>query len=264
LITGLALLILYEIYKMAVKKGSLSLYNQIAQKIIADIDAGVYKPGERLPSENELATQYGVHRLTARMAVTALVEKNLVYRIQGRGAFVKEEKIYYSVNFSTNFTETLLNLGYLPCIRILNSKVIIAGEQLARCLETNVGNSIFEVKFLRAALLATTDTNLPELYPLCISVSYLLTEKFPNIRTLIYKANSLYSLLRNYYGIEPRRNRTQIETEAAYKEEAKFLKISPGSPILITKSQVCDQYDDLFEYTISRFRGDRFILDISC
>lgn len=245
-----------------------SLYNQIAQRLIADIDAGVYRPGDRLPSENELATQHGVHRLTARMAITTVVEKDLVYRIQGRGAFVKEEKIDYSLNLNTNFTQTLFNLGYLPCIRILSSKVLTAGEQLANLLETKIGTSVFRVKVLRAASPTMTEnTNtepaVPEMLPLCISDSYLLLEKFPDLPILVYKSHSLYSLLRNHYDTQPRRIRTQIETEAAYKEEAKLLKISPGSPVLTTKSQVCDQHNQLFEYTVSRFRGDRFSLDIS-
>ncbi|MBV9388285.1 MAG: winged helix-turn-helix transcriptional regulator [Chroococcidiopsidaceae cyanobacterium CP_BM_ER_R8_30] len=73
------------------------LYDQIASQLMAQILAGAYKPGDHLPSENELATQHGVHRLTARQAVTALVEKGLVYRLQGRGAFVKEPKLDYAI-----------------------------------------------------------------------------------------------------------------------------------------------------------------------
>ncbi|MCC5621927.1 phosphonate metabolism transcriptional regulator PhnF [Nostoc sp. CHAB 5715] len=241
-----------------------SVYHQIAEKLIADIQAGDYLPGDRLPSENELAAHYGVHRFTARMAIKYVVDQDLVYRIQGRGAFVKEQKIDYSLNFKTNFTQSLLNLGYLPCIRILSSKLITASEQLANLLETNIGNSLFQVKFLRVASLAMTDTTVPEWNPLCISVSYLLSEKFPDLPILIYKSQSLYSLLRNHYGIEPRRTRTQIETQAAYKEEAKLLKIPPGAPMLITKSQVRDQHDHLFEYTVTHFRGDRFTFEVSC
>jgi phosphonate metabolism transcriptional regulator PhnF len=241
-----------------------SIYNQIAQKLMADIMAGVYRPGERLPSENELATQHGVHRLTARQAITVLVEKDLIYRSQGRGAFVKEQKIEYSLDFNTNFTQSLFYVGYLPCLQIISSKVTVASEQLARLLETQVEKSVFQIKFLRAASSQITDTTVPPLCPLCISVSYLLAEKFPELPVLIYKAHSLYSLLRNYYGIEPRRTHTQIETVAASKQDAKLLKISPHAPLLVTKSLVHDQNDQLFEYTVSHFRGDRFSLQVSC
>lgn len=241
-----------------------SLYNQIAEQLITDIKTGVYGPGNRLPSENQLAAQHGVHRLTARQAITALVEKDLVYRLQGRGAFVKEKKIDYSLNLRTNFTQTLFNLGYLPCLKILSTKIIPATQQIATLLETNVENSVFRIKVLRAATPTITDTTVPEMHPLCISTSYLCQEKFSDLPVLIYKAQSLYSLLRNHYGIEPHRTRTHIETEAASKEEARLLQIPPGAPILITKSQVRDQHDFLFEYTISSFRGDRFTLEVTC
>ncbi|MDZ8109890.1 MAG: phosphonate metabolism transcriptional regulator PhnF [Nostoc sp. DedQUE12a] len=241
-----------------------SLYHQIAEKLIADIRAGNYLPGDRLPSENELALQYGVHRFTARMAITSLVTQDLAYRIQGRGAFIKEQRIDYSLNFKTNFTQSLLNFGYLPCVQILSSKLITASEQLANLLETNIGSSVFQVKFLRVASLTMTDTTVPQWNPLCISISYLLSERFPDLPILIYKSQSLYSLLRNQYGVEPRRTRTQIETQAAYKEEAKLLNISPGAPLLTTKSQVRDQHNFLFEYTVTHFRGDRFTFEVSC
>jgi GntR family transcriptional regulator len=241
-----------------------SVYYQIAQKLIADITTGVYRPGDRLPSENELAAQHGVHRLTARQAITVLVEKDLIYRAQGRGAFVKEQKIEYSLDFNTNFTQSLLYLGYLPCLRIISSKVTVAGEQIAKLLDTHAEDSVFQIKFLRAASSQITDSSVPPLYPLCISVSYLLSEKFPELPVLIYKAHSLYSLLRSHYGIHPHRTHTQIETIAASKQDAKLLKISPRAPMLVTKSKVRDQHDQLFEYTVSHFRGDRFSLQVSC
>lgn len=239
-----------------------SLYNQIAQKLIADIKIGVYKPGDRLPSENELAAQHGVHRLTARQAITALVEKDLVYRLQGSGAFVKEEKIDYNLTFNTNFTQNLLNIGYLPSQQIISSKVTRAGAQLAELLQTRPGNSIIQVKFLRTAISAMTEVTGSEINPLCVSVSYLLSDKFPELPVLIFQAHSLYSLLKNHYRVHPRRSSTHIEAEPASREDARLLQISLHTPVLITRSLVRDQYDYLFEYTVSRFRSDRITLEV--
>ncbi|MBV9385987.1 MAG: GntR family transcriptional regulator [Chroococcidiopsidaceae cyanobacterium CP_BM_ER_R8_30] len=241
-----------------------SLYNQIAHQLLADIEAGVYGPGDRLPSENELAAQYHVHRLTARQAITALVEKDLVYRLQGRGAFVKKQKIDYALNVNTNFTQSLFNVGYLPFLQILSSKVVPATIELASLLETKSEDSVVQIKILRAATLAITDNTIPEMLPLCLSISYLLSKKFQDLPVLIYKAHSLYSLLQNHYGVQPHRTHTKIESEAASKEEARLLKIPPRSPLLVTHSQVRDQCDEMFEYTVSRFRGDCFSMNVFC
>ncbi|MEK8127664.1 GntR family transcriptional regulator [Paenibacillus filicis] len=48
------------------------------------------KADDRLPSENELATQFGVSRITVKHALDSLVEDGTIYRIQGRGSFVAE------------------------------------------------------------------------------------------------------------------------------------------------------------------------------
>ncbi|MEM8778127.1 MAG: GntR family transcriptional regulator [Cyanobacteria bacterium P01_G01_bin.49] len=241
------------------------IYQKIAQQLIKQIEQGTYKPGEKLPSENKLASNYGVHRLTIRQAIASLIEKNLVYRLQGSGTFVKEQKLDYSLNFKTNFTESLFDLGYLPCLKIISSQVIPASPEIAQCLNISINDSIFRLKLLRTAtaMVKKQSQNMSDLQPLCLSISYLIADKFPDLSVLIYQTNSLYTLLQNHYHIQPHRTKTQIETELASREYGKLLKINPGIPLLITKSFVCDQNNHLFEYTISHFRGDIFSLEIT-
>lgn len=64
------------------------LYRQIADSIAADIQAGRYKVGERLPTERELALQYGVSRPTLREALIALEILGLIEAKHGFGILV--------------------------------------------------------------------------------------------------------------------------------------------------------------------------------
>lgn len=64
------------------------LYEQIVEQIEASILKGELKPGEKLPSERELAEQFGVSRTAIREAVKALTQKGLVEVHMGRGTFV--------------------------------------------------------------------------------------------------------------------------------------------------------------------------------
>lgn len=50
------------------------------------------KPGDRFPSELEIVNFYKVSRSTVREAIAALVQQGLLYRIQGKGTFVAEDK----------------------------------------------------------------------------------------------------------------------------------------------------------------------------
>lgn len=64
------------------------LYEQIVQQIEESIVEGKLKPGEQLPTERELAQQFGVSRTAVREAVKTLTEKGLVESHSGRGTFV--------------------------------------------------------------------------------------------------------------------------------------------------------------------------------
>lgn len=61
---------------------------QVAADIEADIDAGQLAPDTRLPSEAELAVQYGVARVTVRRALELLRDRGKVVTVHGRGSFV--------------------------------------------------------------------------------------------------------------------------------------------------------------------------------
>lgn len=68
------------------------LYRQIADQINRLIEAGEYKPGERLPAERILATQLHVSRPTVREALIALEVEGRVDIRGGTGVFVEEKK----------------------------------------------------------------------------------------------------------------------------------------------------------------------------
>ena len=65
-------------------------YEQIYQSLLADIEAGTYPPGGAVPSELELARQWGVSRITSRKALALLAESGRVVRQRGKGTFVRE------------------------------------------------------------------------------------------------------------------------------------------------------------------------------
>lgn len=69
------------------KLSSVSIKEQVANDLEKDIRSGVIAPDSRLPSELELAEQYGVARGTARDAVGLLRDRGLVVTRWGRGTF---------------------------------------------------------------------------------------------------------------------------------------------------------------------------------
>lgn len=67
-----------------------SPYVQVANAMRAAIRDGVYQPGERLPSVVDLATEFGVAKMTVQRAVAELRSEGLLIAWQGRGTFVRD------------------------------------------------------------------------------------------------------------------------------------------------------------------------------
>lgn len=67
------------------------LYQKIYNDLLEGIQAQSYPPGERLPSEKELAEQYGVSRITSKKALEMLADRNIITRRPGKGSYVREK-----------------------------------------------------------------------------------------------------------------------------------------------------------------------------
>jgi DNA-binding FadR family transcriptional regulator len=66
----------------------LQRYEQIAERLAADIRSGLLAPGERLPSERELARTLEVSRASVREAIASLQVQGVVETRKGAGTFV--------------------------------------------------------------------------------------------------------------------------------------------------------------------------------
>lgn len=67
-------------------------YIQLKQKILSWLDSGHLKPDEQIPSENEIAGQFGMSRQTVRQALGDLEKEGWLYKLQGKGTFVSQPK----------------------------------------------------------------------------------------------------------------------------------------------------------------------------
>jgi DNA-binding GntR family transcriptional regulator len=68
----------------------LAPYLQVANAIRSEISSGAITPGERLASVTELASRYGVAKMTVQKALGVLRAQGLVMAWQGRGTFVRD------------------------------------------------------------------------------------------------------------------------------------------------------------------------------
>lgn len=74
---------------MASKSSRVVKYQKVKETLAGEIERGKYSLGERLPSEKQLADQFGVSIITVRQAVEALAREGFVEKIQGSGTYIR-------------------------------------------------------------------------------------------------------------------------------------------------------------------------------
>ena len=70
----------------------LPVYIQIHDQIKSEIEQGIWKIGDRLPSERELAVKFNVSRMTLRQAIQNLADEGILERKIGSGTYVARKK----------------------------------------------------------------------------------------------------------------------------------------------------------------------------
>ena len=68
------------------------IFQRIKDHLLAEIHAGKWREGDVIPSEQELARQFSVSRMTVNRAVRELTTEQVLTRIQGSGTFVAQQK----------------------------------------------------------------------------------------------------------------------------------------------------------------------------
>uniref|UniRef100_UPI00349FDD48 GntR family transcriptional regulator n=1 Tax=Saccharibacillus sp. CPCC 101409 TaxID=3058041 RepID=UPI00349FDD48 len=75
------------------KKKGLPLYREIQNQIRRQIELGNFRPGDRIPSEKELAERFYVSLITVKNALAGLADEGTLVRVQGKGTFVAGEPL---------------------------------------------------------------------------------------------------------------------------------------------------------------------------
>lgn len=224
------------------------LYYQIKARLLESIESGQLKPGDRVMSERELTTQFGVSRMTARQALTELENQGYLYRMQGKGTFVASPKVEQPLAGLTSFTEEMRRRGLEPGARVLSAEEVPAGRRVARALGIGETAAVFRLERLRLAGGA----------PMGLEVSHLPVALVPGIAERTSGDLSLYRLLAEVYGIRPVRGAQTIEAVAANSYEAEILRVKEGTPLLMLERISRDAQDRPVEYVYSLYRGDRY------
>lgn len=225
------------------------LYVQLMEELETSIRNGVYKPGDKIMTEAEMAKEYGVSLITVRKAVGSLMEKGLMVRKQGKGTFVTKPKYSRNMKKLQSFTEMCEQMGVKPGAQVLENRLIMADKKVADRLGIEPGSNVVYISRLR---LADGEPVQVEKSYFPLKYAFLLEEDLNN--------GSMFECLKEKAGAKVASSEKMIELCRATAEEAALMDVKKGDYLLFVKSTAYDENGEPMYAGIQLINGDRFSL----
>ncbi len=229
------------------ESGPVPLHHQVYLDLSTALDDGEWRPGDRLPTELDLAARYGCSLITVRRALGELAREHRLVRTRGRGTFAIAPPIELDLGGSMSFTEEMQMRGLDPETRLLAARRQRAGEGVAEALNLPGGAPTLFVERLRISAGE----------PLLLEAVHLPADRFPGLLAADLEHASLYDLLTTRYGTRIVRAREWLEPVHLPRRVAQLLGQDPHQPALLIESIAYGEHDVPIEYGRSYIRGDR-------
>ncbi|HEY8497912.1 MAG TPA: GntR family transcriptional regulator [Limnochordales bacterium] len=228
------------------------LYHRIHDQLRDDIESGVLRPGDRIPTEAELSARFGVSRTTVKQAIQQLVHAGLVYRIQGKGTFVGQPRIPRRLVGLISFHEEMRQRGFTPSTELLESAVVPAARHVARALGLEPG----------APVLRLVRRRLADGAPIALQTHYLPGEMGELADDPQVATGSLYEAMERRFGQRPTVGREEYTAVVVSGDDARRLGVPDHSPALAVRRYASLADGRPVEYTESLLRADRYTLHV--
>ena len=195
-------------------------YLHIANTIAEKIGAGVYRPGDQLPTEPQLRAMFGVSPATIRRAVNILLDRGLVNTTQGKGTFVRAQDLGEAVFRLQEITDMWTEDEASVDVRLLEARIVPARDKVAEMLELDPDEPVV---YMRRLVLRRGQ-------PLVYQMEHVVYDEHrPFVETQL-QITSLDGLLQAARAEGIPSGQLTIQAVSLDSEAARFLKVRDGSP----------------------------------
>jgi GntR family transcriptional regulator len=231
---------------------SLTLYEQLANQLRDDIDAGKYEPGEQLPTEFEFHDQTGLSRSTIRHALEILVGEGVLVKIHGKGTFV--HKGGNNESDRSQFLSLTANAARLDAkmsTRLVDTRTVLADTSQQDFFNLPEGSELLELTRLRYV----------EGEPFCVETSLFTLDH----QSLVDQDlnGSLYQLLKDKYAITPAGGHKTFDIAYANASESFLLGVDRGTALMQIIDFVYDSNQHPLHISRSVMRSDKYKYELA-
>ncbi|MTH79109.1 phosphonate metabolism transcriptional regulator PhnF [Paracoccus aestuariivivens] len=228
------------------------VWTTIAHQISIEIVSGQRRPGDKLPTEAELSSRFGVNRHTIRRALADLADRGMVHARRGAGVFVQSKPVDYPLARRTRFSTNLAAMGLEPGREVLSIETRHANDPEAQALGLAPDARVHVIEGI-----STADSQ-----PIAYFQSVFPAERFPDLCATLRTENSITRALAEHGVSDYTRSETRLTAKRANAVVALHLRVREGDPILRTISTNIDLDGRPVEYGRTWFAGDRVTLTV--
>lgn len=227
------------------------IWQSIAGALRAEIVGGLYRPGEKLPTEAALAARFGVNRHTVRHALADLGASGLTVSRRGAGVFVAQAApADYALGRRTRFHQNISASGRTPSRQVLSIVTRHAGPAEAEAL------GVERVHVLEGV-------SLGDGLPLAVFRSAFPAERFPDLPRALERLASITAALAEQGVADYTRASTRITAKIARGPRALLLQVPEGAALLRSEGINVDAAGQPVEFGITWFAGERVALTVT-
>ena len=203
-------------------------YKQLSKILEKNINDNLYNNIGKLPTEDEIIEDYDSTRYSVRKAINTLIDKGLVYSVQGSGVFIRKNIKNDYINISFNYGYTGLKNKYPDKkveYKLINLAIIESQEEIANKMLCEVGKKLSYI-----IRLIKIDNNF-------FAVEYTYYDK--DVVVYLNKEiieDSIFKYIQNVLNVKIGFSDRIVYCEKLNSYDAKLLNLSRNSPSLVNEN----------------------------
>ncbi len=229
------------------------IWKAIATALTGNISAGLYGPGDKLPTEAALAIRFGVNRHTVRRALGQMASDGVVHARRGSGVFVMMTPTEYPIGRRVRFHQNLIAAGRTPAKKVLVLETSNPTPDEGRSLNLTEGAQVHVYEGL----------SLSDGQPIALFRSVFPAARFPNLLACLAENPSVTAALGQAGLSDYVRASTLVNAKLATATQALHLRVAEHAPILRTIGINVDLSGAPIEVGRTWFAGDKVTLTLA-
>jgi GntR family transcriptional regulator, phosphonate transport system regulatory protein len=229
------------------------IWRSIADTLRDEIAAGLYRPGDKLPTEAGLSLRFGVNRHTVRQGLAALIEAGTLHARRGSGVYVAASPTDYALGRRVRFHQNVRDTGRTPSRRITRLETRPASPSEAEALRIAAGDPVHVVE----------GVSLADGQPLATFQSIFPARRFPGLLQAMAEQSSVTAALAGCGLTDYTRAETRLTAKLATPVQALALQVQADTPILRSVAVNIDSAGLPVEFGTTWFAGDRVTLTLA-